>query len=302
MKRVLVTGARGFIGRHCLPHLVAGGYDVHAVSAAQRPAQSKITWHQTDLLAAGAADSLLAIVRPSHLLHLAWYSVPGLYWTAAENFLWVRASLELVDAFTRNGGIRVVAAGTCAEYDWRYGWCSEQVTPLAPASPYGKCKDAMRALMDAHAQKAGLSSAWGRVFYLYGPHEHPSRLVSSVVCSLLRKQETLCSAGDQIRDFLHVSDVASAFAAMLDSDLQGPINIASGKPVTIKDVVNRIGVALDGLDLLRFGARSTAAEEPPLLVADVRRLSRELAWKPRFDLDAGLSETISWWRRESTLG
>jgi nucleoside-diphosphate-sugar epimerase len=301
LRRVLVTGARGFIGRHCLPHLLAAGYEVHAISSQEKPGHSDVIWHQADLLTPGVAGTLLAAVKPSHLLHLAWYAVPGLYWTAAENFLWVRASLELLDAFSHNGGARVVAAGTCAEYDWRYGWCSEAVTPLAPSSPYGKCKNALRSLLEGKSQQAGLSSGWGRVFFLYGPHEHPSRLVSSVIGSLLRKQPALCSSGDQVRDFLHVSDVASAFVAMLSSDIRGTVNIASGRPVAIRDVVLRIGAELGCTELLKLGARPTPPDDPPLLVADVRRLSQELAWRPEIDLETGLSGTIAWWRERTGL-
>lgn len=299
MKRVLVTGARGFIGRHSLPHLLAAGYEVHAISSREKPRHKDVIWHQADLLTPGVAGSLLAAVKPSHLLHMAWYAVPGLYWTAAENFPWVRASLELLDAFAGNGGQRFVAAGTCAEYDWRYGWCSEGITPLAPSSPYGKCKNALRSLLEAKSQQAGLSCGWGRVFFLYGPHEHPSRLVSSVIVSLLRKQPALCSTGNQVRDFLHVSDVASAFVAMLSSDIRGAVNIASGRPVAIRDVVHRIGAELGCTELLKLGARPTPPEDPPLLVADVRRLSQELDWRPEFDLESGLSGTIAWWRGQA---
>jgi nucleoside-diphosphate-sugar epimerase len=279
-----------------LPALQAAGYEVHAVSSQARTFESPVVWHQADLLRTDAASSLVAAVRPSHLLHLAWYAKPGVYWTAPDNFRWVQASLQLLEAFAINGGQRVVMAGSCAEYDWRYGWCSENVTPLEPSTTYGKCKLALQSLLAAYCQQSGLSWAWGRIFFLYGPHEHPARLVSSVINALLHGQPALCSSGLQLRDFLHVDDVASAFAALLDCDVQRAVNIASGAPVSVREIVCRIGALLHHEDLLRLGARPVAQGEPPLLAADVRRLNEEVNWRPRFDLESGLAATIAWWR------
>lgn len=296
LKRVLLTGAGGFIGRHCLPALRDAGFEIHALSRAGHKIGHDVQWHAVNLLDDGAAERLLTEVRPTHLLHLAWYAEPGRYWTALENFQWVRASLTLLQAFTAQGGQRVVMAGTCAEYDWRHGWCSEEVTPLAPATVYGTCKHSLQAMLAAYSRQYGLSSAWGRIFFLYGPHEHPSRLVSSVIRSLLRGEPALCSSGEQVRDFLHVSDVASAFVTLLDSEVQGPVNIASGEAVAIRDVVEKISAKLGHPELLRLGARPAPAQEPPLLLADIRRLNGELGWQPTISLDSGLDETIAWWR------
>ena len=121
MKKVLLTGARGFIGRHCLPLLTANGYEVHAVSSAKQERRSGDPhWHQVNLLDPGEVMDLIERVRPTHLLHFAWYSIPGKYWDSIENCRWVEASHFLLNMFANKGGHRVVIAGTCAEYDWRY--------------------------------------------------------------------------------------------------------------------------------------------------------------------------------------
>jgi nucleoside-diphosphate-sugar epimerase len=297
MKRVLFTGATGFIGRHCLPTLVSSGYKVHAVTP-DEPVEtdSDVQWHRADLLDSVQVLDLMDRVRPTHLLHFAWYVVPGKCYTSPENYRWVQASLDLLQAFAHQGGRRVAMAGTCAEYDWKYGYCSEQTTPLSPATVYGACKHALQVMFDAFTSQTGLSGAWGRIFFLYGPHEHPARLVSSVIRAILRGEPARCSHGNQIRDYLYVQDVADAFVALLESDVEGPVNIGSGRPVVLKDIIHEIARKLNRQDLVRLGAVPTSASDPHLLVADTSRLFDKVGWKPKYDLDTGLERTIEWWK------
>ncbi len=297
-KRVLVTGATGFVGRHVLSPLVARGFDVHAVTR-QTSAHGtvKAAWHHADLLSPESIPRLLETIQPTHLLHLAWYAVPGRFWTSPENLRWVGASLELLRAFAAAGGQRVVGVGSCAEYEVSDRDCDERATPLRPATLYGTCKHALRLEQEQYAE-GRMSASWGRVFHLYGPYEHLERLVPSVITSLLNGRPALCTSGVQIRDFLHVEDVASAFAALLDSDVQGPVNIASGTPTSVADLVQRVGSHLHAEALVRLGAREPAPNDPPRLTASVSRLHHEVGWRPAMSLEQGLSHTIDWWRSQ----
>ncbi len=299
MKRVLLTGARGFIGRHAPALLTARGFEVHAVSS-QQSAESipDVVWHRTNLLDSTETLRLMTEVRPTHLLHLAWYAEPGKFWHSPENFQWLEASIALLRHFREQGGERVVMAGTCAEYDWDYGFFSEAITPCRPATSYGACKNALHETLQSYCAAQGMSGAWGRIFFLYGPGEHPARLVASVITDLLGGEQARCTHGNQIRDFLHVEDVASAFVALLDSTVEGAVNIASGQPVTLRDVVLTAADCLCARDRVLFGALPAPEKEPPLLVADVRRLSNEVKWNPRYDLQTGIEQTIQWWKSQ----
>jgi len=296
MSTVLVTGANGFIGRHCLPLLVAKGYDVHAI-ARRKPATSLrgVNWHEVDLLLPGAPSELIHRVRPDFLLHLGWYAVPGKFWEARENVEWVRASLELFSAFSANSGKRAVAAGSCAEYEINSGECVEGKTPLLPATLYGTCKHALGSILTSFSQHTGFSSAWGRIFFLYGPHEEPSRLVAYVVQSLLRAEPALCSDGNQVLDFMHVEDAASAFVALLESTVEGPVNIASGRAVAVRDLLQEIGAQLGRPELIRLGARGPGSGASHIW-ANTEKLKKEVDWKPRYDLASGMEQTVRWWR------
>src|SRR5579859_3854783 len=158
MKRVLLTGGTGFVGRSCLQELLARGFEVHALSRKPpRDGVGGIAWHTLDLFGGAAVVKLAERLRASHLLHLAWDTTHRLYWTSADNLRWVQASLDLLQAFVRHGGRRAVFAGTCAEYDWSYGYCCERVTPLSPSTLYGSCKHALRLMVEAYAAQHDVS-------------------------------------------------------------------------------------------------------------------------------------------------
>jgi nucleoside-diphosphate-sugar epimerase len=305
-KRVLVTGASGFIGRWSVAPLLAAGYEVHAVVTHAGRALSAqlqgVQLHQADLLDATAVEKLLRAARPSHLLHFAWIATPGLYWTSPDNARWLAAGEHLLRGFRSQGGVRAVMAGTCAEYDWtQAGVCNEADTALAgadgvPPTAYAQAKLAMHAALERAGDDRGLSTAWGRIFFQYGPDENPERLVASVITNLLMGREANASHGRQVRSFLHVADVGAAFAALLDASVEGPVNIGSGDRISIADLLGKIAAHIGRPELLRLGARSAPAGEPALLVPDVVRLRDEVGWRPRFSLDEGLMDAIAWWR------
>jgi nucleoside-diphosphate-sugar epimerase len=297
MKRILLTGASGFIGQHAVAPLARLGYDIHASSSRVQAPSEDVTWHRADLLDTSDVDRLVARIKPTHLLHCAWPLVPGQYASSPANVEWVRASLYLFERFVAEGGRHAAAAGTCFEYDWSDGWLRE-TTPLRPSTLYGAAKAGLQTVASAFALQTGFTLAWGRIFFLYGPHEHPKRLVASVIRSLLLGEPAPCSHGHQIRDFLHVEDVASALVAALDAGVHGPLNIASGEPVRLKDIIYRAADLIGRRDLVRLGAIPVPPDDPPLIVADVRTLAGATRWSPAYDLDRGLQQTVAWWRAE----
>ena len=293
---MLLTGASGFIGAHVLDLLCEQHETVHAVARRAGVRRDGVIWHEADLLAHGAGEQVTREARASELMHLAWYAVPGRFWTAPENERWIDASLRLLRSFGEAGGERAVIAGTCAEYAWRSEPLRESDSPLLPATLYGACKHATHVAAAATAAQLGVSLAWGRLFFIYGPGEREGRLVSSVLAALLSGGEAPSTDGHQMRDFMHVRDVAAALVALLRSEVEGAVNIASGEPQPVREIVAEIARQLGALERVRFGALQRRADEPELIAADVRRLREEVGFREQVQRRSGIGDAIEWWR------
>jgi nucleoside-diphosphate-sugar epimerase len=296
--RVLLTGATGFVGRHAFEALVEQGCEVHAVARHPGPPREGVFWHEADLLDPAALQAVVDRAQATHLLHLAWYAVPGSFWSAPQNERWIDASLRLLRAFGEARGRRAVLVGTCAEYAWGSECLSEHTTPLEPTTLYGACKHATHIAAAALADQLDVSLAWGRIFFLYGPHEPPGRLVSGVASTLLAGEEAPTSEGFQRLDFMHVRDVAAALLSLLRSDVLGPVNIASGEALPVRDLVAAIAEHAGGIERVRFGAREERPEEPPVILGDSTRLREEVGFTPSIGIAQGIAETVAWWREQ----
>ena len=293
-----MTGAGGFLGRHCLSPLLQGGFEVHAMSR-RRDTFPGVTWHASDVLDASQRRAVITTVEPSHLLHLAWSTDHGVFWSDPSNLDWAAATLDLASIFTARGGIRLVVAGSCAEYDWSAGEerFHESKSACRPSTFYGRAKLSTQELLAAYAGEVGLSLAWGVLFFLIGPGEKRERLVPSVITALLGGRPVALSTGTQVRDFIDVSDAGRAMVALLESDVRGRVNIGTGRGVAVADVANRIGMLLDRPDLLDIGARPSPPHEPSRVVADVTRLTTEVGYLPSRTIDEAIAAAVEWWQR-----
>jgi nucleoside-diphosphate-sugar epimerase len=237
-------------------------------------------------------------LRPELCIHLAWYAEPGSYLDSLVNLDMLSAALMLAGRLSERGCRRLVGVGTCFEYDLDYGNLSES-SPLQPRSLYAACKASLGNVLERLSSTTGMEAVWVRPFYLYGPFEDERRLVPSVVRSLLREEEVRATAGAQVRDYLHVEDVASAIWAVAQSELCGPVNIGSGQPVTVREILSRIGGITGNREMIKFGALPYRASDPLYVCADNRRLTEGTPWAARFSLEEGLRDAVEWWRNRS---
>jgi nucleoside-diphosphate-sugar epimerase len=281
LSRVLVTGARGFVGRLAVEALQRRGFEVHAAGR-----------READLLETSGASRLVRSAGASHLLHLAWTTEHGRYWEDPANRDWVAATARLIEAFVQAGGERVVLAGSCAQYDWSAGGpFSEGETPRRPATLYGRAKQEASELVPE-------TGATAMLFFPYGPHEPPKRLVPSVARSILAGEEARTTAGTQVRDFIHVADCGAALAALLESEVAGDVNVGSGEGTAVAEVARTVARLAGREELLGIGALPDGGDETRV-VASTERLRDEVGFVSSFTLEEGLRDAVEWWRQRT---
>jgi nucleoside-diphosphate-sugar epimerase len=302
--RALLTGATGFVGSNVAKALLRDGHEVWATlrpgADRSRIADVEADMHfiEHDLLV--DQPQSLARLEPELCIHAAWYVEPGRYLSSPLNVDFVGASARLALALAESGCRRLVGLGTCYEYDVDSGRLSEE-TQTRPQHLYSASKLSLFLLLEQIAALTELEVAWARLFYLYGPYEDERRLVSSVAQALVRGERVEVTAGEQLRDFLHVEDVGSALAAIAGSEVFGSINVCSGEPVTVREIVETLGRTAGRPELIALGARPYADGDPLVVSGDNQRLRREVGWSPRIGLADGLEQTWQWWRDQASL-
>lgn len=288
--KVLITGASGFLGNAIVTILKASKIDYCVIGRSNTSGHTN--FYEVDLLSNLDYTHLLSIYQPTHLIHLAWYVEHGKFWSAYENLEWTNASYRLLESFYKSGGKYAVVAGTCAEYDWQYGYFKENLTPLHPATLYGISKDNTRRNLELVASQYGAKLAWGRVFFPYGIDEPPTRLIPSLFQVFKGQKTPFGVNASAYRDFLHVSDVAQAFIRCLEADYHGVINICSGNPVQIEQLVQQIANNCNRSSEVVLSIKSDLRSDPQFLIGD-NTILKSLGWKQKVCLNEGITNYLS---------
>ena len=290
----VLTGASGFIGSAALEPLSKSRRVIGLSRKKPTTGQKSAIFQTLDLENTDDVKTFFKEHKPSHLVHAAWAeSRPGGLWNAEENLEWIEISKNLIDMFYQSGGSRAVICGSCAEYAVSENPLDENTSPIMPTSVYGKAKDELHKFLQSFVETRNFEYVWARIFYLYGPGENRSRLVPSILNDLTNNRRAKCSHGRQIRDFAYVGDIGEGLSRLLESRYCGPVNLASGRKVTIKELARTIGEQFGRPDLIDIGALPARENEPASIVANIDRLKSIVNWSPPTRLEAGLAQTIS---------
>ena len=290
--RVLLTGAAGFIGSHVARRLVAYG---HTVAAIVRPIgqrnrlagiEDTITFLEADLSSADL-HQIVETTAPEACIHLAWHVDPTRYLTSVpDNLASLASSIRLLAVLDEARVSRIVLGGTCLEA----GAGGEAGSDTIYAA-------AKTALHEIGTRLERAPSACAHIHHVFGPEEKESRMVPSIIRSCLEGRPVSVSTGEQVRDFLHVEDVASALVSVLESDETGQVDICSGEPTRLRQVFEVIGEATGRRDLIEIGGRPKQPNDLAAVVGDPGRL-HATGWSPRWTLTAGIADTVAFWRSQ----
>lgn len=295
-KRILITGANGFIGHYCAEAFANAGWETIAGirTAGEVPLADETI--SCDLLDPDRTRRMIEHVAPTHLLHLAWLSDAAARWTSPANLDWVSASLSLARAFARQGGKHMIFAGSCAEYAWTSSPLIAGESALEPATLYGEAKARTGQLLQAAQSALDLQIAHARLFFCYGHGEPEGRLLPDLIQHLEQGEPFPCSDGKQRRDYLYAADIAEAFRTIAEAGAAGVLNIGSGRAVPVRDLVQGAADALGRPDLPQYGAIPQRPGDPIEIQADISPLSA-LGFIPKNDLASGMRDVLA--RREA---
>ena len=297
--KILLTGPTGFIGSafaRCAinrDHQLAGLIIPSEQVPTGLPANQNLVWLRGTLEEAPWSE--ITAFRPDVCVHTAWITTPGVYLESPENDRFRDASLQFIRKVVDLGARRVLGLGTCIEYKITQQPLNEDSTPIAPTTTYARCKDELRLALENDSKARGFGFCWARVFYPYGPGEHPSRLCSAIIQKLLRGEKITLKTPTSTKDYIYVDDVAAALLTVIEKRFEGNVNFGTGTGTAVRTIAAIIGQLTQKSELI--DEASQPDPDPfPYVVADAARI-KSLGWKPRFTLEEGLRRLLDARRR-----
>ena len=293
--KILLTGATGFIGANFLRQAIARGHQVAALASPDKPlpknlaAGKDLIWLPGTL--ANAPWKEIAAFGAETCVHCAWITTPGIYLESPENLRFLEDSLTFLRRVRETGAKHIVGLGTCVEYRIGREILSEDRTPVAPTTVYARCKNDLRIALETDAKANHFSSCWARVFYPYGPGEHPARLCSSIIQKLARDEKIILKTPGSTKDYIFIEDLAAALLAVVEKKFHGSINLGTGTGTTVREIAETLARLMGKAGMIEE-INPPATDPLGYVVADATKL-KALGWRPKFTMEQGLERMMT---------
>jgi nucleoside-diphosphate-sugar epimerase len=293
--KILLTGATGFIGSTFARIALARGHSVAGIVLPTEKIPAPLTEAAHFTAIRGSLQSLpwneVEAFHPETCVHAAWITTPGIYLESPENYKFLEHSVEFLRQTRERGTKHIVALGTCIEYRITHAALSEEHTQVDPTTVYSRCKNELRLKLEAEATRDAFRLCWARVFYPYGPGEHPSRLCSSILAKLTREEKVVLKTPQSTKDYIFIEDLADALLTVTEKRFEGTINLGTGVGVSVREIAGRLSAML-GREHLVEEASETAVDPLGYVVADASRI-HGLGWKPSHTIEQGLRKLVA---------
>lgn len=276
--KILVTGATGFIGQHVVSNLLDNGQTVIATSSNEEKAKKFDWYNEVDYMQCDyhkqSVDYYDYFGKPEAVIHLAWNGLPN-YKDSFHVERNLPANCNILKNFIDGGVKKVVVVGTCYEYGLQNG-CLKETDATMPATQYGLAKDTLRKYIELLVKGTGISFNWVRLFYIYGEGQNPNSLLPQLEKAILEGKSFFnMSNGEQLRDYLSVEEVARYLCMItLQDKVNGVVNCCSGKPISIRRLVEEKIKELDSNIKLNFGYYPYPDYEPMAFWGDTTKLKK----------------------------
>jgi len=305
MKRVVVTGATGFIGANLARRLLHEGHELHLlVRQNYKPwrieeIRSDVRLHEVDL---GDEDSLVRVVgsiRPDWIFHLATH---GAYSWQTDLPAIVQTNIvgafNLVEACLKTGFEAFINSGTSSEYGLKDHAPSETEW-LEPNSYYAVTKASATMFCRYRALSRGANITTLRLYSVYGPYEEPNRLIPALVVRGLDGGHPPLASPDIARDYVFTEDALDAYilaASRPPAEPGAVYNLGTGVQTTLREIaeVARRVMRIEAEPV--WGSMENRVWDTKTWVSDSGRIQRELGWSPRHSLEEGLRKTVDWFK------
>lgn len=285
MKKILITGASGFFGRHVISRLIQENFHIigtyHTASSEIVGRFREVEWEKVDLHNDDARRALLKKYKPHVLLHLAWSVPTGEFWYSLDNLKWLMTSASLFREFCEEGGNHFIGAGTLAEYDWNHEELIEDVTPLNPKTLYGQCKKSLYEILGKLQENySSVTLTWLRIGYFFGEGEPKGKLISLLIEKVQRCELIKLVDGDTSRDYGHVKHFGELILHLIISPQNLVLNVSGGTLTKMRDLAEFIAQVLGKpLDVL-YGAYQPATIEPLVLRPNLDKMMNMIGYCP----------------------